>query len=509
MKKIKILLPIVAFLIGGYYFYWKDKEPSLNKDVYFFNNKAYSIFTDKEITGYTLTQELGGKVYREYKDGVLQFEKIIDKDSKLVSNKRFNSLGLLSGKVYKSIDKKTYGFMYKNNILNGTSEVENSKIDFTDGSINGKNLIFQYSDANKKQQINYKNGVPDFVNLKLPTIEYPKKILVNEMSLPERYSGGVIYIRPAEIVLLQYEDGILQRKRAYENEDFYYGTLGLKMRDITYFKTGQTKQELLYEGGVLKTLRTFNEKGELDGISYDSSLYSNEFEVKKYQNNILNGESQQYYLDLNNQVKKLNGFYKMGIFSDQALNFYKIENFLDGFKVENLDLNSAKTDFSIKQFDEVPKDFTGFNREVSSSDNSSIINEYKNGKLIKEYSPDYYETSVKEFKENGGYYLNIYNSLGFIQKEMEVDKDEVWNGKNIEYFYYDNSCTKTVGRLANGDLEGKYIHYHGDKIICVDTYFPNDTYERVYYKDYENNVIEKIGTGKKVNGAWVEDENIK
>lgn len=106
MKKIKILLPIVAFLIGGYYFYWKDKEPSLNKDVYFFNNKAYSIFTDKEITGYILTQELGGKVYREYKDGVLQFEKIIDKDLKLVSNKRFNSLGLLSGKVYKSIEKK-------------------------------------------------------------------------------------------------------------------------------------------------------------------------------------------------------------------------------------------------------------------------------------------------------------------------------------------------------------------------------------------------------------------
>lgn len=504
MKKIKVLLIPMAFLMGSFYFYLQDKKPHLNEDVYFFNNKGYSIFTDKEISGYTLTQELTGKVYREYEDGVLQSEKIIDKDSKLVSNKRFNSIGLLSGKVYKSIDKKIYGFMYKNNILNGISEIENSRIDFIDGSINGKNLIFQYSDANKKQQINYKNGVPDFINLELPVIEYPKKILVNEMSLPERYSGGVMYIRPTEIVLLQYEDGILQRKRAYENEGFYYGTLGLKMSDITYFKTGETKQELLYEGGVLKTLRTFNEKGELDGISYDSSLYSNEFEIKKYQKNILNGEYQKYYLDLNNQIKKLNGVYKMGIFSGQALNFYKIENFLEGFRVENLDLDSVKTDFSIKQFDEVPKDFTGFNRGVSTN-NNSVINEYKNGKLIKEYIADYYEMSAKEFKGNGGYYLNIYNSLGFIQKEMEVDKDEVCNGKNIEYFYYDNSCTKTVGNLINGNLDGKYIHYHGDKIIYIDTYFSNDIYERVYYKNYEKNIIEKITTGKRVEGIWREN----
>lgn len=509
MKKIKILLPIVAFLIGSSYFYWKSKEPSLNKDIYFFNNKGYSISTDKEITGYTLTEELRGKVYREYKDGILQSEKVIDKDSKLISNKKFNSLGLLSGKAYKLIDKKTYEFMYKNNILNGTSEIENSKINFTDGSINGKNLIFENSDANKKQQINYKNGVPDFINLKLPSTEYPKKILVNETSLPERYSGGAIYIRPAEIVLVQYEDGILQRKRAYENEDFYYGTLGLKTRDITYFKTGQTKQELMYEGGVLKTLRTFNEKGELDGISYDSNLYSNEFEIREYQDNVLNGESQQYYLNSDNQIKKLNGFYKIGIYSGQTLNFDKIENFLNGFKVENLDLNLVKTTFSIEELDQIPEDFTGFNRGVSASDSSLVINEYKNGKLIKEYSPDYYETSVKEFKEDGGYYLNIYNSLGFIQREMEVDKDEVWNGKNIEYFYYDNSCTKTVGNLVNGELSGKYMHYHGDKVVSVDTYYSNDTYKRVYYKDYENNIIEKTGTGKKVNGVWVEDKKIK
>lgn len=111
----------------------------------------------------------------------------------------------------------------------------------------------------------------------------------------------------------------------------------------------------------------------------------------------------------------------------------------------------------------LPDNFTGFNRNYSKP---SVIDEYKNGQLIKEYSfNEYFEPTIKEFKEDGGYTLSVFNS-GLIYTQKEFDKFNIENGTSVEYFH-DGPCTKTVSNIVNGEKNGESIHYHGDKIIKI------------------------------------------
>lgn len=67
------------------------------------------------------------------------------------------------------------------------------------------------------------------------------------------------------------------------------------------------------------------------------------------------------------------------------------------------------------------------------------------------------------------------------------------------------SCTKTTGTLVNSKMQGESIHYHGDEVKYIDIYHLNDTYTRTYYKEYKNNEINKVITGKVVEGKWGEE----
>lgn len=503
MKKIKLILVLIGLLAGGYYFYWKNENKHLSKDIYFLNNKVYSVFTDKEVSGYVTKNEWEGTIYTKYKDGVAQSEKVIDKNLKLVSKKNFNPQGLLDGKSYNVSRDEVISLNYKNNILNGLSDIRNLTIDFVDGAINGKNLLIDHLNPESAKQINYKNGIPDFITLVLPSSEHPKDMLVNVMGVPNDYTGGIITIKKSSIVINEYNKGKLKRERIYKNDSQYRnGLTGLKLQDTAYFTNGEVENSLIYEDGLLKNLTSYNEKGQRHGISYEKNWYSNEFLIKTYENGILNGNYEKHYINKEGKIDKLLGFNKLGIFSGQNLNCEEVENYLNGFRVKELDLNIIKNSKKVivENLKEIPENFTGLNKD------GGVIYEYKEGKLIKEYIvPQYSEDiTVKEFKDDGGYYFNLY-SFGRIQSEREMDKNGVKNGRYVDHFYEGKSCTKTTGTLVNNKMQGESIHYHGDEVKYIDIYHPNDTYTRTYYKDYKNNEIDKVTTGKVVEGKWVEE----
>ena len=92
----------------------------------------------------------------------------------------------------------------------------------------------------------------------------------------------------------------------------------------------------------MKSLTSYNEKGQRHGISYEKNWYSNEFLIKTYENGILNGNYEKYYINKEDKINKLLGFNKLGIFLGQNLNCEEVENYLNGFRVKKLDLNIVK-----------------------------------------------------------------------------------------------------------------------------------------------------------------------
>ncbi len=502
MKKLKIILPIIVILTGIYYFYPNEEKKYIEKDIYFVNNKAYSIFTDKEISGYVKSENYSGTSYREYKKGRVLSEKIVDSNLKMISKKTFDINGLLEGKSSTLMNGEGYDLEYKNNILNGKSKIKNIEINFVDGTLNGKSMLPQDSYSNFNNQVTFKNGVPDFIELEIPTSEYPKKILVDEIEVPDKFTGGIIQTKSAETILLEYVDGELTRERTYEG---IYSLIGLKLKDTIYSKDKKIIKILNYRNGILLNLTTFNDKGEIDGTFFERDLYSEEFKIKNYKNGFLNGKTKKYYMSKDKKIQEISGIYKIGILSGQYLNYNKVENFLNGFKVNDLDLNKVLKDKEvvIESFKDIPKNFTGFNVDSI----TFRVNEYRDGKLIREYTiNNNLETEVKEFKDNGGYDFNLYSPEGVIKVIREIDKHDVHNGKYIEYFYGGDACTKTEGVIINNNPLGKFVHYHGDKIEYTEIYNKNNTYIRTYYRDYKKNDIDRVTTGKKINGIWVEKE---
>lgn len=465
MKKLKIFLIAVAIASGGYYYYSQENNKIIDGDIYTLNNKVYSVLSNKEVSGYILTKNWENTIYTKYKNGVITSEKEVDEKSQLISDKNFNKLGLLEGKTFRLLNGQKSTFTYKNNILNGKSEIENMEINFTDGASSGENTLVKSFYKN----IKYKNGVPDFLELEIPTLNYPKNLLANKIAVPTKFTGGIFTLEISQMKLSEYEDGVLKRERRYEDDTFFrngYGLVGLKLDDMLYHANGKIKQIFLYRNGLLTDIVSLNENEERDGIFFKRSSDSYTLTIKNYKNNILNGKYEEYYLDKNKKIAKLSGVYKNGVYSGQYLNGEKIENYLNGFKVEDLNLDEVLNDkiVVVENFKVVlPDNFTGFNRNYSKP---SVIDEYKNGQLIKEYSfNEYFEPTIKEFKEDGGYTLSVFNS-GLIYTQKEFDKFNIENGTSVEYFH-DGPCTKTVSNIVNGEKNGESIHYHGDKIIKI------------------------------------------
>ncbi|MGL4687683.1 MAG: hypothetical protein ACRCVS_03235 [Fusobacteriaceae bacterium] len=519
MRRYNAILLGLLIIGIGYYFYSKEEKYS-DTEVYFVEGKAHSLSTDKKISGEILSKNDIGVYYRKYKKGIIKSEKIVDENLELIEKISFNNLGLLEGELYDNSQYNVNGtkqiLNYKNNILQGKNEVGNNIIYFIDGTINGINPFAEYPEFDGT--INYKKGIPDFIELDIPSSEYPKKLLLN-VPIPEKFSGGIFQTLKKDsqdiMKLSEYQEGLLTRERIYSNEISKLNEVisletlvGIKYEDIFYYKNGKINKKFTYnKNGILENLISFNSNGEKEGLFIENEIDKKvETIILNYNDNILNGKYEKYSIAEDNKIKKLFGFYKLGIFSGQRADYGKIENYVNGFKTENIDLDKIieKEKIVIEELEEIPEKFTGFNR-----DGFSVINEYVEGKLFKQY---YFKgdtktrTETKEMKDNGGYTYDTYD-YGLISTQKEFDEFNIQNGKYIEYYYQgESSCTKTISNIVNGKLLGESIHYHDDeRVSYIDIYDSNGTYTRTYYTNYENNEIEKIVTGRKINGVWTED----
>lgn len=95
-----------------------------------------------------------------------------------------------------------------------------------------------------------------------------------------------------------------------------------------------------------------------------------------------------------------------------------------------------------------------------------------------------------------------------IRENFFMRKKYVKNGKYVEYIN-NNLSAKTIGQFKNDKPDGKFIHYHHNKVYYIDIYSPDDTYIRTFYSDYDNNIVKSVETGRLNKfGLYEKDINI-
>ncbi|MGX6592788.1 hypothetical protein [Cetobacterium ceti] len=489
MKKLLLIL-FSVFVIGGIYYYKQEDSKSiqLENNVYIKNNKIYSISTDKPVTGYTVSTSWGNKYYTKYNKGIMTSQKKVSNDLQLLSEDNFNKNGLLEGESFKFLRNETIVLKYKNNILNGKGTLNNKDVEFNDGTLVGKNGISEYENLYK---INYINGVPDFIKIKIPNNKYPKKILYNGKLTPN-FTGGILKKIDWKIVLSEYENGKLMRERFYSTDS---NIIGLKEKDIIYDGNNKIRQELFYRNGTLEKLNSYNDKMEKNGENIEKTLYSGEFFIKNYENGILNGNSTQYLFDKNKNLKVFSGFYKLGIYTGERYTCGYDGTYLNGFNVDKLNNSIKFKPFKIENLTTIPKEFTGYNKD------GNKIYEYESGEIKKEYIPtDNIYQQVKIYNKDGSYKENTYQN-GLILEVINYDKNNIPNGEYIGYAH-NKLKGKTVGMIVDDVYTGKFKHYHGDELIYFDTYDGNTKSTRVNFYNYKENKIKSIEKRVFKNGIW-------
>lgn len=489
MKKLLLIL-LSIIVIGGKYYYRQEKLnlTKLENNIYIKNNKIYSVLTDKLVTGYTTSTSWGNIEYTKYKKGIMISKKKVGKDLQLLSEENFNKKGLLDGDSFKLLGNKIFIFKYKNNILNGKANLDNKEIEFIDGTIIGKNMISEYENP---YNINYINGVPDFIKIDIPSNKYPEKIFYNT-KLTSNFTGGILKKINWDMVLSEYKNGKLIRERFYSTDS---NMIGLKKKDIIYDENKKILKELFYENGILKELNSYNDKMEKNGENFEKSRYLEEFFIKNYENGILNGESIQYVFDKNKNLKKYFGFYKLGIYTGEKYTCQYSGKYFKGFNVDKVNSPIKFEPFFIEKLTEIPKNFTGYNKDKNK------IFKYKNGEIKKEYnSIDGIYQKVKIYNKDGSYKENTYQD-GLIVEVINYDKNNIRNGEYIGYAHNELK-EKTIGMIVDNIYTGEFKHYHGDEIIYVDIYDGNTKLIRTIYYNYKKNKIKSISKRVYKNGYW-------
>ncbi|WP_297406521.1 hypothetical protein [uncultured Cetobacterium sp.] len=487
----KLLIIIIGIIIAGTTYHYKETNINLIKlenDIYIKNNKAYSILTDKLVSGYTTSTSWGNTDYTKYIKGIITSKKRINNNLQLLLEENFNKNGLLDGEIFKLSGDKSFIYKYKNNILNGISNLNNREIEFVDGTIVGKNSISEYQNP---YNINYINGVPDFIKLEIPNNKYPEKILYNTES-PSNFTGGILKKANWEMVLSEYKNGKLIRERFYSMDS---NMSGLKKKDIIYGENKNILKELIYADGILDKLNSFNDKMERNGENYEKVIYSEEFFIKNYINGVLNGNSTQYIFDKDKKLNKYLGFYKLGIYTGEKYMCQYSGKYVEGFDIDKLDDLIKFEPFTIETLVEIPKKFTGYNK------NENIIFEYNSGKIKKEYQPiDNIYQKVKVYNNNGSYREDTYQN-GLIIETINYDKNNIRNGQYIGYAH-NKLKEKTIGMIINNIMTGEFKHYHDNNIIYVDTYNGNNKSIRTRYYNYKDKKIKSISKRIFENMIW-------
>ncbi|UUV17054.1 hypothetical protein NRK67_03880 [Fusobacteria bacterium ZRK30] len=489
------------FLIFGLLFFigcTSVENKILDIPTYSKEKKVYSVLDNKPINGVMENKGFySEKEYSTYKKGVLSNLKKVNKTGELTFDQSFDEMGLRHGV---SFDKKGKTSEYSHGVLNGEISSEDYR---------GNKIVERYSDGvlNGVQEKSYDKKLFFSQGLRIaedtqPAVKKQSRVVIWGEIPRENFTGelygeakkDIINNYSAVMQVENYKNGVLLSRKYYDKE-------GKKLYEF-HFMDGNVKKivkKVMYSYGILKELKNYDSDGNLNGKCILRSYYSNHIEIKNYRNGIPHGEVE-ILIKNDDKLDKKIGFYDKGIYSGYRNGRY----YKEGIEVDKELTKTLSSNFTITNIKDIKnkESFSGYTKQVINNNNIEDVNVYyyENGFLKEEYQ---YRNNVliqsKYYLKSKKYIQTTYQD-GIIQRISNYNADGVPEG---QFLAYEHENSKTIGYIVNGVIEGKSIHYHGDKVYYVDSYNKGKEYKRTIYYDYEKKHIKQTHKGAHTNTSWI------
>lgn len=491
------------FLVSGLLFLMgctSVENKILDIPTYSKEKKVYSVLDNKPINGVLEKKGYyGDKEYFTYKKGVLSNFKKVSKTGELTFDQSYDEMGLRHGV---SFDKKRKTSKYFHGVLNGevnSEDYRGNKIveRYSDGVLNGvlekpreKKLFFSQGrrtaedtqPAVKKQPRSVVWG------------DTPKENFTGELyGKVEKELGGNIYYAVMQIE--NYSDGVLLSRNYYNKE-------GKKLSEF-HFAGGDLKKitkSIEYKNGILTELKNYDSDGNLEGESFVGNSYANSYFIQNFVQGIPHGKIE-LFNEKNGKLEKKSAFFDKGVY-----NGYREHNYYykDGVRVEKEEILSLPSNLIITDIKDIAdkKTFSGYTKKGinNEGDSGNYLYHYENGSIKEKYRyENNYLTQSQHYQKGGRYIQKDYNN-GILKKISNYSEDGVANG---EFTAYEHENAKTVGNLVDGKIDGKSIHYHGDKIYYIDLYSQGKSYDRTIYYNYDKKQVFQTQKGVNTDRGWI------
>ena len=429
---------------------------------------VYNVVNNKPVNG-IVKREVGGiKEFSTYQKGILKNLKKIDWEETLIEEINYDDMGLTHGLVKTREMQKNYS----HGRLMGDSNEKYYGTDITRYYIDG--VVHSQEVRNKEVK---------FFNRGVEVETDPGKITISEVKkvwgeLPEKKYTGEVYsnyinngdgLYYAALEVKGYKDGILEYIKFYTKD-------GIKLLEYSLYNGDINKRSrsLEYINGYLNEELNYNEDGELNGVVIKREW--DKITTKLYVDGILHGDVKAF--NFKTQKNSSLGHYKLGVFTGEMDGCYYNEG------LESKDYIIKKVlPLEIKE-DIEEENFTGLVRKKD--EKGTFIDQYEDGKVLKRYT---YSNGMLEkittTPDEKGYSSEELYHFGLLTSKFSYNRNKIRDGEFLS-IEHKNSLTK--GNFTNGSIDGKSIHYHGEKIIYIDTYNEN-SYNRVSYYDYEKNQV--------------------
>ena len=489
------------FLVSGLLFLMgctSVENKILDIPMYSKEKKVYSVLDNKPVNGVVeKVGYYGVKEYSTYKKGILSNLKKINKIGELTFDQSFDDMGLRHGV---SFDKKGKTSEFYHGVLDGEVSSEDYR---------GNKIIERYNDG-------VLNGVQEkstdqklFFNQGLRTAEdtqtevkkqsrviwgdTPKENFTGELYGKAKKDLGNTYYAVMQIE--NYRDGILLSRSYYNKE-------GKKLSEF-YFADGELKKiirSIEYRNGILTELKNYDSDGNLDGEFLTRNNYSKSLFIQNFVKGIPHGRVE-ILIEKGDKLEKKLGFFDKGVYTGYRdyIHYYK-----DGVKGEDRGGEILPSDLVIVDIKDIvdKKSFSGYTKEEISNDSGSgnYLYHYDNGALKEKYRyENNYLIQSQHYKNDGKYIQKDYNN-GILKKILNYSADGIANGK---FTAYEHKNAKTIGSMVDGRIDGKSIHYHGDKIYYIDLYSQGKNYDRTIYYNYDKKQVLQIQKGVYTDRGWI------
>lgn len=394
------------------------------------DGKAYTLGTEKAITGVILKEKDGLSYYTTYKKGVKLSEKILNSNREVVGEYNFDENGLVTGKV---LYTDSYGIKSESNYLKGLrtgySKAEyyedlDYQGDFNYGIAHGK---MKYMDVNYILQDKvFADGAVVTGNVGQSVFKpYFDMKFYKQDKITLKDGKATIDNKSLTGTVISEKDGVVDSATSYKN--------GLKIADFKFNGGFMTEAKVYGSSESSYKLFTFGSLNFLSGVLTSTD---------NCENNKRNGMSEIFYED----GWKFHGSYKDDLLDGTA--HYYDENGILKYVYEYKN-NTYK---AISYFDYNKKTVES-TFEGKYTDKDGWI---KSGKAIY-YTED---GKVEEEIVYDGYkgYTKFYYPSGKLKMEGYVSSlTDYYEGEFKEY--YENGTLKTKWNYAEGYLNGKQFYY--------------------------------------------------